>query len=1059
MGDSKPIEIGDNYQSLNCEQNSLSAYASAESSPCQTNGIIADHRLIDEPDFPKSDTSCSINTYWGLPAATSLLIDEEDKLDALEHSREKLSQSKSFNDAKFEEINKINTDKDYQSLPANITNNDIHYLQTLQTNITLEEKNERKRELLESDLFKLNIVEDEEDLVKVDLKEDASLKNDQLPEMSKPKSTTMSFIEKIFSSSSSSSTKTTETPFVQKEEVEVKKSIVTEETQVKAAPTLTATLTSAAISASSPNPECSPYKFLINEYPTKTTDVKVNSFKMDTKVTQETTGKTNEIIDDKVIESLASLDHKDSETHDPILSGAKKIGTKPVSSKKESTETKPAKPTKTASKTSTKSNKSPKSVSNLPLADTKSSKVDHLPASSREFTMDLNFKLGSAAAATAGGPIVVVDNSNKSPVTNEHNKFTSNASTSSIHNDLKMILEESKDNKKASGKENKKLNKSKDKPKPQRTKKDHNKSKDTSNTSFNSTTETSSSMTVETGNLSPISKTNDLNLIKMMMLMVENNKNGKPINKQMQLERTEEPSLIELAKQDGRYKYKKEFLMQIREKRAAFIDQIHPDIFKAYCYCMNGKYWDPEKYFDIISFPGDYDRIPSGRNNYNRSSSYNKTNSKYNKKNTPNSTFNNSGYYNSKNMSFGTTPTAVQNLQEESPQPLQVPKNSPKFDTKDNKNEKSVQSIFETLGINTEHMKKTDLDADKILLGIIKKNKNFDESSRMKKTQQPSNILDNLLRPEDVEKKLTSQQKHYPLILTAQELEMSQLNQEKLTKCKLPNEISMTKLEDLQQSMESNDSFAYKQLVRNLNNHPLTSTTSLSNKLEASLAKLQTKQNLEKSKPSWQVSNDGTNMLKQLLNLKTEVKSEKAKKYSKKHHSSKYSHLSMSHGSETSSSTGSSPIDNGLKFPTAIPTEKPFETYAAEENRKQIEHVVASALNQVLNKSPISNGMKHLQSPKSPIDELIEKIDNQHKEQDLKNTQHQHFNSLLNKMNNQQAQMKQETNQSDILKWFSETNKSNMMMPANKSKMSAQFLSEIELMQMHRPTSALDKLF
>merc|ERR1712127_315479 len=103
--------------------------------------------------------------------------------------------------------------------------------------------------------------------------------------------------------------------------------------------------------------------------------------------------------------------------------------------------------------------------------------------------------------------------------------------------------------------------------------------------------------------------------------------------------------------------------------------------------------------------------------------------------------------------------------------------------------------------------------------------------------------------------------------------------------------------------------------------------------------------------------------------------------------------------------------------------------------------------------------MKHLQSPKSPIDELIEKIDNQHKEQDLKNTQHQHFNSLLNKMNNQQAQMKQETNQSDILKWSSETNKSNMMMPANKSKMSAQFLSEIELMQMHRPTSALDKLF
>lgn len=746
--------------------------------------------------------------------------------------------------------------------------------------------------------------------------------------------------------------------------------------------------------------------------------------------------------------------------------------TKTNLSKKEETKTN-LKP-KIAPKPAAKSNKSPKSGLNLPLsADMKSSKVDHVPASSREFTMDLNFKLGSAAAATAGGPIVVVDNSNlKSPVAKEHNKFTSNASTSSIHNDLKMILEESKDDKKTSGKENKKLNKSKDnKPKPQRiTKKiDHNKSKtDTSmNTSFNSTTETTSnSMIVETGgNMSPISKTNDLNLIKMMMLMVENNnahKNGKSvINKQMHLERTEEPSLIELAKQDGRYKYKKEFLMQIREQRAAFIDNIHPDIFKAYCYCMNGKYWDPEKYFDIISFPGDYDRIPSnGRNNYNRSSSYNKINSKYNnKKHTPNSTFNNSGHHNSKNMSLGTTPTAVPShqLQEESPQPLQVPRNSPKFDAKDN-DKKSVQSIFEQLGIHTEHMKKTrlDKDADKILLGIIKNEKVPERSE---------NILDNLLRPSEISK--STNQKHYPLILTAQELEMSQLNEEKLAKCKLPNEISMTKLEELQLSMESNDSFAYKQLVRNLNNHPLTSTISLNNKLEASLAKLKTQQNLERSEknisansnPSWKVSNDGTNMLKQLLNLKTDVKVEKPKKHSRKHHhSNKSPHLSMSHGSETSSSAGSSPIDMSSKFPITIPTEKPFESYAAQENRKQIEQVVASALNQVLNKSPSPNSSRtnHFQSPKSPIDALFEKIDNQQKEKDLKNTQHMHFNSLLNKMNNQQAQIKQETNQSDILKWFSETNK----MPNKSKTMSGQFLSEIELMQMQRSThSAFDKLF
>ena len=78
--------------------------------------------------------------------------------------------------------------------------------------------------------------------------------------------------------------------------------------------------------------------------------------------------------------------------------------------------------------------------------------------------MDLNFKLASAAAATAGAPVVVVDNSSKSPVAKEHDKFTSNASTSSIHNDLKMILEESKDGKKTSKDKSKqaKLNKSVD---------------------------------------------------------------------------------------------------------------------------------------------------------------------------------------------------------------------------------------------------------------------------------------------------------------------------------------------------------------------------------------------------------------------------------------------------------------------------------------------------------------------------------------------------------------------------------------------------------------------
>lgn len=1040
MGDSKPIDIGENFQSLN-DQNSLSAYASAESSPTQSNGDQmkqnVDLRLIDEPYFPKSDTSSSINTYWGLPAASSLLIDEEDKRDALEHSREKLSQSQSFSNTKsLDQMGEI-TDKDYQSLPVK----EKESLDKMEE--TIKPISELKKELSESDLFKLNVVDGEEDLVNVDLKEDASLKSEQLPEMSIPrsKSSAMSFIEKMF----------TGKPKAEQEvEKEIKK---LEETQAK--PSLTAALTSAATSASSPNPECSPYKFLMSEYSAKPAEP-ISSLKLETQVPSEVPEK--EVVDEKLIEDLASLDRQGSEEHDPILSGASKSNSKTGQAK-----------TKTE-KQNTKS-KSSKSTSKSHAQSTKtdSSKVDHIPASSREFCMDLNFNLASAAAAQAGGPVVVVDNTNKSPVAKEHNKFTSNASTSSIHNDLKMILEESKDGKKGSGKENKKLNKSvdgakKEKPKPQRVKKDSkNASKNSiSNASFNSSANetTSNSMTVETSNLSPTSKTNNLNLIKMMMLMVENNntkKEGK--NKQMEQSTSfNEPNLIEMAKQNGRYKYSKEFLMQIRDKRASFIDQIQPEIFKAYCYCMNGKYWDPEKYFDIVQFPGDYDRIQSNRNTYNRSSSYNKsTGGKFNKKHTPNGTFNHS---HSKNMSFGTTPTAVPNyMQDESPQALQVPKNSPKFTDAKTK-ESTVQSIFESLGLNTDHMDKSKLDADKILLGLIKKDKKQEKSSTVlntlnKKPSQSPNILENLLPKAEVK---PASQKHHPLILTAQELEMSQLHQEKY---KLPNEISMTKLEELQHSMESNDSFAYKQLVKNLSTHPLNSATALNNKLEASLSKLQNKQKVEKAdrqisnnKPSWQVSNDGTNMLKQLLNLKTEnTDKHKSNKPRKTHKSNKSPHLSMSNGSASvSSSAGSSPVDGSNKFPAMNPHEKPFETYEAEENRKKIEQVVASALSQVLSKSP--NSTRQLSpTPRSPIQDLIEKINYQHKEQDLKNSQQEHFNSLLNRMNiQQQVQMKQETNESDILRWFNDAKQTRTHMPA-------QSLSEIEYMQMHRPASTLNKLF
>lgn len=293
-------------------------------------------------------------------------------------------------------------------------------------------------------------------------------------------------------------------------------------------------------------------------------------------------------------------------------------------------------------------------------------------------------------------------------------------------------------------------------------------------------------------------------------------------------------------------------------------------------------------------------------------------------------------------MSQGVTPTAVPHrMLDDSPQPLQVPKNSPKFD---NIKKQTPQSILESLGLNTDHLSgSSKVDANKVLLGLIKNEKISGKSSNLmnilnKKSTQSPNILNNLFNQnKQMSKKATteaSSHKHYPQILTAQELEMSQLNQQKFSKHKLPNGLS-SKLEDI----ESNDSFAYKQLVKNLSNHPLASATSLvSNKLEASLAKLQSKQQMDSSKPSWQVSNDGTNILKQMLNLKTAEQKNRPKQNKKHHDRSNMSpHLSMSHGSE-SSSVGSSP--SGSKFPAVNPHEKPFENYAADENRKQIEQVI-----------------------------------------------------------------------------------------------------------------------
>ena len=133
---------------------------------------------------------------------------------------------------------------------------------------------------------------------------------------------------------------------------------------------------------------------------------------------------------------------------------------------------------------------------------------------------------------------------------------------------------------------------------------------------------------------------------------------------------------------------------------------------------------------------------------YNKSS----TGSKYTKsgKFTPNATFSN----NHPRAHNATPNAAPAHAQDDSPQPLQVPKNSPKFfeSRKDATTaaaaaSNSMQCILESLGLNTDHITadKAPLDADKILLGLIQRD---NSSSRKDATtnDKPSNLMDILAK-------------------------------------------------------------------------------------------------------------------------------------------------------------------------------------------------------------------------------------------------------------------------------------------------------------------------
>lgn len=237
----------------------------------------------------------------------------------------------------FKETTKhADAEKEYQSLPVQETK-PLAPVEETALSTTTTTQSDLKKELSQSDLFKLQVVEGEEDLMSVELTENASSKASELPEMSVPKSKsgTMAFIEKMFMGSSAKTTTTTANTEVSREasrDKSVEKQQVTKEEETKKAQ-LNVALSSAAASASSPNPECSPYKFLLNEAQATDagTDQKVVSSlslksasgeELEQTASSAGKAKKNGVVVEKIIENLASLTRKDSEEHDPILSGA-----------------------------------------------------------------------------------------------------------------------------------------------------------------------------------------------------------------------------------------------------------------------------------------------------------------------------------------------------------------------------------------------------------------------------------------------------------------------------------------------------------------------------------------------------------------------------------------------------------------------------------------------------------------------------------------------------------------------------------------------------------------
>jgi hypothetical protein len=344
--------------------------------------------------------------------------------------------------------------------------------------------------------------------------------------------------------------------------------------------------------------------------------------------------------------------------------------------------------------------------------------------------------------------------------------------------------------------------------------------------------------------------------------------------------------------QPRQHRYSKEFLLKVKDERAAFIAaNICPDIFKAYCYCMTGKHWDPEKYFDIVQ--------------------------------------------NLANPLFSEKPAAVRNK----PRPNFV---QPKRNfTANNNNTKPYNRANNQYQQQHQQNIQKSTDMDKALLNLLKKNDKpanntspatvpVTAAASLQKqdgvalmeilNKKHTNIINDLFSSSNnninannysVSHQPSSTIIHHPMILTAQELEFSQLysqNSSSMVAAKtrtpdrpvaggnmnarLNNSLDSSPGSSVNSSSSScsrhsssslgnvvncedmdNASDAYKQLVKNLSNHPLSSAPHVAaqySSLDDMLIKFKDE---NRNSSSQRTMEETEKLLKQLLHVDSKKRS------------------------------------------------------------------------------------------------------------------------------------------------------------------------------------------